>query len=184
VTVERGLELCVKALAELPTVHFALVGPRNADTETAVRQTAHHLQLEDRVHMVDPVPHDQVVRFIASADCSVIAIQDTSLNNDFCFPNKLLDSVLAGLPVAVSNLTELRGFIREHGVGVVMDQSDPRSIAAAIRTLLCRRDHYQPTAVKISEIEGRYGWAAQERKLLGLYKGLVESSASDEPWTS
>jgi len=180
VTVERGLDLCVRALAELPAVHFAMVGPRHADTETAVLQTAHELELEDRVHLVDPVPHDEVMRFISSADCSVIAIQNTSLNNNFCFPNKLLDSVLAGLPVAVSNLVELRCFVLEHQVGVVMDESDPRSIAAAIKTLLGQREQYRPSAVKVSEIERRYGWAAQEQKLLRLYRTLVPSG--EEPW--
>ncbi len=173
VTIERGLDLCVRALTELPGVHFATVGPRHAATEVEVLRTAHDLDVLDRVHLVDPVPHDQVMGFIASADCSVIAIQNVCLNNYFCFPNKLLDSVIAGVPVAVSDLAELRKFVLEHGVGVVMEESDPHSIAEAIKTLLCQHEQYRPSAAKIAEIENRYGWAGQEGKLLELYRGLV-----------
>jgi glycosyltransferase involved in cell wall biosynthesis len=173
VTVERGLDLCVKALAELPGAHFATVGPRHAATEIKLLQTAGDLGLLDRVHLVDPVPHDQVMSFISSANCSVIAIQNVSLNNNFCFPNKLLDSVIAGVPVAVSNLVELRQFVVKHEVGVVMDESDPHLIAAAIGTLLRQQEQYRPSPAKVASIERQYGWAVQEQKLLDLYRGLL-----------
>jgi glycosyltransferase involved in cell wall biosynthesis len=111
--------------------------------------------------------------FISSADCSVIAIQNVSLNNNFCFPNKLLDSVIAGVPVAVSNLVELRKFVLKHEVGVVMDESDPHLIAAAIGTLLRQQEQYRPSPAKVASIERQYGWAVQEQKLLDLYSGLL-----------
>ena len=177
VTVERGLDRCVQALQHLPGAHFAAVGPRYDATEMEMTHVARALGVENRIHFVDPVPHEQVMSFIASADCSVIAIQNVSLNNYFCFPNKLLDSVMAGLPVVVANLKELRRFVERYDVGVVMDETDPLSIAAATREVLANAARYRPSRAKIADIEQHFGWLAQQEQLLKVYRGLVAPTA-------
>jgi len=177
VTVERGLDRCVQALQHLPRAHFAVVGPRYDATKMEMTHVARDLGVENRIHFVDPVPHEQVMSFIASADCSVIAIQNVSLNNYFCFPNKLLDSVMAGLPVVVANLRELRRFVERYDVGVVMDETDPLSIAAATREVLANAARYRPSREKIADIEQHFGWLAQQKQLLKVYRGLVAPTA-------
>ena len=137
---------------------------------------ARDLGVENRVHFVDPVPHEQVMSFVVSADCSIIAIQNVSLNNYFCFPNKLLDSVMAGLPVVVGNLRELRRFVEHYEVGVVMDEQDPLSIAASIREVLANAARYRPSPAKMAEIQQQFGWSAQQKRLLNVYHGLVDSA--------
>lgn len=169
ITIDRGLERCVRSLAYLPNVHFAAVGPRYEVTEAEMKHAADEIGVLDRLHFVDPVPSDQVMTFVRGADCSVMAIQNVCLSYYFCFPNKLLESVLAGLPVAVADLPEMRAFVEKHRVGVVMDERNPRAIADAIRTLLENRARYRPSLAKIREIEEQYGWRRQAEKLLELY---------------
>jgi glycosyltransferase involved in cell wall biosynthesis len=183
VTIDRGLSLCVRSLVYLPTAHFAAVGPRYDVTEAEMIRAANEIGVLDRVHFVDPVPSNQVMAFMQGADCSVMAIQNVCLSYYFCFPNKLLESVFAGLPVAVANLQELRAFVEKHGVGVVMDETNPQAIADAIRTLLENRERYRPSLTKIKEIEEQYGWRRQSEKLLGLYSNLqqAERSRQQEP---
>ena len=165
VMANRGLVECVRALDRLPGVHLALVGPRFPDTESAVRNEAASLGLSTRVHLVDPVPPAEVVASIADADCGVIPIQNVCLSYFYCFPNKLLETVLAGLPVAVADLLELRRFVEETGVGVVMDERDPTSIANALRAVLDEPARYRPTPEQTAEILGRYGWDVQDARL-------------------
>lgn len=172
VTVDRGLELTVQALALLPTTHFATVGARYSETEAAMRRTAAEFDVADRVHFVDPVPSSDVISFIADADASVIPIQNVCLSYAFCFPNKLLESVFAGLPVVAADLVELRRFLHENPVGLLMDESDPSAIAAAIREVIDRRSEFAPDAAEIGRIENRYGWDAQEQRLAALYARL------------
>ena len=74
-----------------------------------MRLAAEREGVADRLHFVDPLPSEDVVGFLEDADASVIPIQNVCLSYDFCFPNKLLESVFPGLPVAVANLVELRG---------------------------------------------------------------------------
>jgi glycosyltransferase involved in cell wall biosynthesis len=172
VTIDRGLEHCVRSLIYLPTAHFAVVGPRYDVTEAAMSRVATEVGVFDRLHFIDPVPSSDVMSFIRTAHCGVMAIQNVCLSYYFCFPNKLLESVLAGLPVAVANLPELRAFVEEHGVGVVMDETDPQSIAGAIETILGDPVKYRPSNMKIAKIEKHYGWPTQAERLVGLYRSI------------
>lgn len=172
VTIDRGLEICVQALPYLPGVHLALVGPRYKTTEESVTRLGRELAVQDRLHLVDAVPSDQVVEFISSADCSVIAVQNVCLSYYFAMPSKLFESVLAGLPIAAARLVEMERFVRENGIGVVMDETDPKDVARAIQELLCDREQYQPNKVKLERIAQKYGWPIQQRRLLTLYHGL------------
>ena len=174
VMADRGLELCVQALPLLPTVHLALVGPRFPDTEATIRDLARQERVSERLHLVDPVAPQDVVPFVADADCGVIPIQNVCLSYYYCFPNKLLETVLAKLPVAVANLLELARFVRETGVGVVMDERDPASIAAALTELLEHPDRYTVTPAILSDVLERYGWPVQERRLIDLYGALAQ----------
>jgi glycosyltransferase involved in cell wall biosynthesis len=175
VTIDRGLDLCVRALAYLSDVHFAAVGARYSVTEAEMIRAADEAGVLNRLHFVDPVPSDQVMAFMRGADCSVMAIQNVCLSYYFCFPNKLLESVFAGLPVAVANLPEMRAFVEKHGLGVVMDETNPRAIAEAIGTLLENRERYRPSSAKIKEIEEQYGWRRQSERLLELYANFSQT---------
>ncbi len=173
VTIDRGLVQCVKATAQVPGLHFAFVGPRYSVTEQEIRDTAKALNIADRVHLVDPVPSRQVARFVAVADCSVIAIQNVCLSYYFCFPNKLLESSITGVPVAVARLIELERFVDKYGVGVVMDETDPVAIAAAIRKILADPGRYKPSAETLRDIRTTFGWPTQQRRLAELYRTIV-----------
>lgn len=179
VTVDRGLELAVESIARLPDAHLATVGPRQPDTERAMRERAATEEVSGRVHFLDPVPPSEVVSFIADASLSLIPIQNVCLSYAFCFPNKLLESVFAGLPVVAADLVELRRFLDENPVGILVDETDPAAIAAAISEVLRRREELAPTPAVIDDIEERYGWATQERRLLELYRRLGPQQVAD-----
>jgi glycosyltransferase involved in cell wall biosynthesis len=173
VTVDRGLELAVEALRLLPAVHLATVGPRYSVTAEAMKHLADEYGLSDRLHLVDPVPSQTVVSFIADADASVIAVQNVCLSYAFSFPNKLLESVFAGVPVAAADLVEMRRFLEAHPVGVLMDETDPHAIAAALRELLERRADFAPDEAELERIDAEYGWDIQEARLSALYGRLA-----------
>ncbi len=173
VTLDRGLELCVRALEHLPGAHLAVVGPRYSATEAGMIDAARAIGEVGRLHLVDPVAPGDVMGFISDADCSVMAIQNVCLSYYFCLPNKLLESVLAGLPVVVSDLLELRRFVEQFHVGVVVDERDPRSIANGLREVLSRPDQYRPSFETIAAVETRYGWGEQKRRLTEVYGRLL-----------
>jgi glycosyltransferase involved in cell wall biosynthesis len=172
VTIDRGLELCVRAVALVPGLHFAFLGPRYAGTERSITLLALELGVQERTHLVDPVASAEVPGFIKDADCSVIAVQNVCLSYYFALPNKLFESAIGGVPIAAGRLVEIRRFVEENGVGVIMDETDPKDIARAIQEILSNRAKYQPTPEKLKGIADRYGWPVQEQRLIELYAGL------------
>jgi hypothetical protein len=70
VTIDRGLELCVQALAHLPGVHFALVGPQYQPIVEKLRAIAAQSGTTERLHIMAPVPSQSVVAYVRGADCS------------------------------------------------------------------------------------------------------------------
>lgn len=172
VTVNRGLEYMVKALVLYPELNFATVGPRRPTTQAELHELAVKLRVDDRLHFVDPVPHRAVVGYISTSDVSVLPIQNVCLSYYYCMPNKLLESVFAGIPVAVANLIEMRRFVEAFHCGVVMDEKSPESIANAIKLILRDRARFIISTGIRQQISDTYSWTTQERKLRSLYEEL------------
>jgi glycosyltransferase involved in cell wall biosynthesis len=64
-----------------------------------------------------PVPSQQVVPYVASADVGLSLIEDVALSYRYSLPNKLFECRHAGLPVLVSDLPEMASFIDAFGGG-------------------------------------------------------------------
>jgi glycosyltransferase involved in cell wall biosynthesis len=48
----------------------------------------------------------------------------------------VLEAVAAGLPVVISGAVQLRAFVEDHDLGVVVDRSDPSAIAEGLQAVL------------------------------------------------
>lgn len=171
---QRGLEVLVDAFAHLDEFHLACVGPRNADWENSLMARAEAGRAAQRIHFLDPVPVDRLASYLSSADVGVIAYQNICLNHEHCMPNKLFETVLAGVPLVVANLVDLRSFVERHQVGVAADETDPEAIAESIRTVTANKD-LRPDADKLARLREEFGWEAQASKLLAIYADLDNS---------
>lgn len=177
VTFNRGIEFGIEALAHYPELHLALVGPRDERVTARLRAEAAELQVSARLHVVDPVPHEQVVSFIHSADVSLVLIQPVCLSYEYCFPNKLLESILGGVPVLASRLVELERLLAETGAGLVVPPADTAAITAGIRHIVANQRAMRASAATIERTREKYGWHAQASRLLALYQQLSEKRA-------
>jgi glycosyltransferase involved in cell wall biosynthesis len=145
--------------------------------EESLRDQARRLDVADRLHLIDPVPHYEVTGVVAGATVSLILIQNICLSYYFCFPNKLLESLLGGLPVMVSRLVELERVVGETGAGLVVDETDPKAIADGIRSIVDNREDYVPDSETIDFIRCKYGWDVQKQGLLELYDELAPGAS-------
>lgn len=176
ITLNRGLEQIVQAMPHMPGVHVAMLGPRmHADTEAAIVAIASGCGVLDRLHLVDPVPFNEVTSFVRTADVSLALIQDACLSYRYSFPNKLLESLFAGLPVVASALPEYERLIARTGAGIAVDQADPRDIARGVRTILCDRAAYTPSPEVLEDLRAHFGWGSQAKRLLELYEKVAGS---------
>jgi len=169
----RGLHIAVAALSYLPNAHMVILGPRHPANDEWLLGEAMSVGVSDRLHLIPPVSHSEVVDSIKKADVGICLIQDASLSYRYAMPNKLFEMAFAGLPLCVSDLPEMGRFVRELGAGVTVDQTNPRAIAEAIRHLMDHRDQYVLGESGKGILMDRYSWPAQKNVLRDLYGRLL-----------
>ncbi len=168
----RGLNIVAQALTRLPHFHLVVLGPRHERDDKWLLDEAARLGVADRIHLLPPVHHTEVVPTIRNCDVSIIPIQDATLSYRHAMPNKLLEGALSGLPVCVSDLPDMRAFIEATGRGKTMNPTDGNSIAEAISDVYTNRSDYELTDIEHREFVEKYNWSAQADKLKDLYSTL------------
>jgi glycosyltransferase involved in cell wall biosynthesis len=174
----RNLGPLVEAFADLPGVHLAVVCVPDAACPAAreLAATAAEAGVADRLHLLDPVPPEDVVRFLTTATLGVHPLSTDHQNHQLTLPNKVFDFVWAGLPVAVSQVKSMADFVREAGVGAVFDPENRASTVAAVKDVLANRERYA-LAARSPELRDAWSWEAQTAKLELLYRSLAPSEA-------
>ncbi|WP_297562838.1 glycosyltransferase [Nitratireductor sp.] len=172
----RGMHLALKALAELPDFHLAVLGPRHVKNDAWLLEVAAETDTLDRLHLLQPVRPDEVVSAIRGADIGICLIQDVTLSYRFALPNKLFEMSFAGIPLVVSDLPEMGRFVTENRIGQTVDQTDPVAIAEGIRQVFHRRYELGPDEARLGDMIERYSWSVQAHELSRLYSTLLEDS--------
>lgn len=128
------------------------------------------------IHLLDPVPSEQVIEFVSSADVGFSMIEDVSLSYRYCLPNKLFESRSAGLAVIVSDLVEMANFVRTYGGGWIVENK-ASSLADLINGL-------SKDAIMAARRDARPvpTWTEERRRYLDIVRPLVgESLSSPSP---
>ena len=133
-----------------------------------------HLKLESgkyiNIHVHDAVPHDKVVPLVRSADVGLCLIENVSLSDYYCLPNKLFEYCFAGLPVIASNFPDIRTVVSQYKLGAVTDL-DTKSLLAVI----ARFEQNEGRACFTMEDLEPLQWETQASNLLSFY-GNVSSN--------
>jgi glycosyltransferase involved in cell wall biosynthesis len=123
----RGLDFLINSMKYLQTYHLATVGSWDIDYKKKIQILINKNKLSDRIHMLPPVPRNELINFISSADYSVIPIIDTCLSYKYCLPNKLFEAAFAGLPIISSDLPDMKKVIIKNNLGCVFKVNDLNS---------------------------------------------------------
>jgi glycosyltransferase involved in cell wall biosynthesis len=120
------------------------------------------------IHVHDAVPHEEVVSVAKSADVGLCLIQNVSLSDYYCLPNKLFEYCFSEIPVLASNFPDISTVVNQYSLGKCCEL-DSDSIYHAIKAF-----EEMDTLPKI-DANALYelSWEAQEKKLVKLYEQLI-----------
>ncbi len=173
---DRGAETLLDSMLLLPDdVHLVFVSNSTTGYVAQLLETAASIGISDRVHIAPYVVPEAVVSYIRSADASVIPLSRDVVNYEVALPNKLFQSIHAGVPVAVSDNPEMARFVTEHEVGEVFEGGKPESMADAITRMLENQSHYES---KLSDpaLLDSISWGQQMEILMKVYGSLGVSA--------
>jgi glycosyltransferase involved in cell wall biosynthesis len=149
----KGLEVLLKALAELELPIRLRVGGAGAELEW-YRQQAAELGVADRVQFLGFVP--DLNAFYGS--CHLFALPSTDGRREG-FGLVLLEAMACGRPVVTTPIVGVAGEVEPRGVGVLVPPGDPAALAAALRSLWEKRAELPAMGRRARElVEERYDW--------------------------
>jgi len=123
----RGIDAILEAAKlEVPGLHFAFLG--SGPLRDAISLAAGELA---NVSLIEPVDSDQVVGFLRDADVGFCLIEPVTLSYEYSLPNKLFESLFAGLRVVAYPRKEIAKVLEEVGGGVLVEQSTPEELVRA-----------------------------------------------------
>jgi len=177
----RGLEEVARALAMpgLDAAHLVFLGyPLDY-----VAPLAADPSLAGRVHLLPAVDPTELLSWIADADVTVSTYLPIDRNHVLSTPNKLFESLAAGVPVVSSDFPARRRILIDDPLGplgALCDPTDPASIARAIRSILDRPPEERAALrarCRQAALE-RWNWETEGAKLLALYERLEREAGA------
>ncbi len=177
-SVDRGIEELIAALEHeslraLDAAVVLLGYGRLAD-----RLRAEAARRPGRLFVLDAVPPSELLEWTASADLGYVGQPARTLNQRLNLANKLFESIMAGVPVLVSDGTEHCRLVSADALGACTP-IEPAAIARAAAALLGRspeerdalRRHCRTVALD------RYTWERQQGALVSAYRRLAAEVA-------
>lgn len=175
-TKNRGLFESVQSLIHMPTIKSNVIllflgsGQARDDLQTMIN----HLCLNDNVLIHDPVPYERIPDYINAVDVGLIPLPNT-LGWQVSSPLKLLEYLVMGKPVIVSNIEAHRNVIGDSKYGIYLDSVTPQAIAKAIEYAYAHRvDLAKAGAEARKMILERYTWKFQADNLSRYLIALVK----------
>jgi glycosyltransferase involved in cell wall biosynthesis len=178
-SVDRGIEELITAAREpdLRALDAAVVFMGYGRLEGLIRKAT--VDQPGRIHLLPAVPPDELLEWTASADASFVGQPPRTLNQKMNLPNKLFESLMAGVPVVVSEGNEQCRLVTAEGVGECCNIDSPPAVSKALAGLLSApeferqrlRAHCRTVALE------KYTWEGNAGGLLALYRRLAEGRA-------
>ena len=167
----RGIEPIMDAFKGLPDNERVVVFMGYGPMESAIKQAAAE---HPNIYYHPAVSPDVLPAYTASADVGLCLIENLCLSYFYCLPNKLFEYLMAGLPVMVSDLQELRRFVQNHPVGPIVPGTDDESIRRAVAQLNAPALAGYADAARSARAV--FHWQAQESVLLSVYARLAAAT--------
>jgi glycosyltransferase involved in cell wall biosynthesis len=177
---DRGLDTLLRAMLEpgLERAHLVLMG--FGPDRDRLCDLAAEPRFGQRIHVLDAVAPSDLLPWVASADVGVMPNQPRTLNERLSTPNKLFESIGAGLPVVSSDFPERRRIIMDDPLGplgAVCDPTDPAALGRAIRSILDldpeSRIDLRRRCSEAARL--RWNWEAEAQSLLEGYRRAAGS---------
>ena len=132
----KGVDALLDAAVKLPRLRLILLWRGLLLKE--LLQRVERRGIRDRVEIVPE--HADVNAYLRRAHATVLAAKRSDIVKSY--PHSLLESLVAGKPVILSDALPMADYVRQHGCGVVVEEVSERTLVHAIEDLRTRYDEF------------------------------------------
>lgn len=167
----RGLSTLIECLSLRPDLHITLMGSDPVGYAAVLKASAEDKGVADRLHLEAPVPGRAVLVVLEKFAASLVTIEPTCLSYEYALPNKLFQSLDAGVPIVAAPRREISMFVQRYRAGAVARSDAAADIAAAIDTCLLQDQEFDVDLETKEELSA-FQWEFSKARLIEIYRAL------------
>lgn len=167
-TTGRGILAGIHLLSKIKNIHFVMLGYGDDIFMDDLNKKINSLGVQDRLTICPPVPYSEVTSFISGADLALVYIEPICLSYEYALPNKLFESIQAGIPILGANLIEIEKLVTGLNIGICFDNES--DLAESLKSI----DPLTVTQWKrnINSAKQQLCWERESEKLTSCYSAL------------
>ena len=163
----EAIKVVSKTIKNIRLEFIGRAVPSNFEWE--IKSKIQQLNLESYISVRGHLPYDEALGLARDANVGIVTFLPTP-NNLSCLPNKLFEYMQLCLPVIASNFPHYADIIGKSNCGLLVDPSDPNSIALGIIKLLSDPDLSKKMGNNGRRaVDNEYNWENESNKLLNFY---------------
>ncbi|MEB3189313.1 MAG: glycosyltransferase [Snowella sp.] len=130
-------------------------------------------QDNQNINFLKSVPMRELSGFLNQFDIGVYILEPSNFNNLYALPNKLFEFIQARLAIAIGPSPEMARVVKEHDLGIVAEDFEPKTLAKKIMNL----DYEKINYYKNQSHKAAYSLSAESNKhiLLNLVQETLNS---------
>lgn len=169
-TINRGIETLLAMAPKLngSRIHLVFMGYGMLEPQVmeAVRQNAN-------VHFQPAVPYEEVLGYTGDADVGLVSVKPVCLSYLYCLPNKLFESIQAGIPVLVNDLPDCVALIERFGIGARVLNDTPEGWYEALAEAESKSPAWKVQAIDgMRDAQAALNWENESHGLTAIYERL------------
>lgn len=169
-TINRGIETLLAMAPQLNGSRIHLVFMGYGMLEPQVMEAVHQ---NANVHFQPAVPYEQVLDYTGDADVGLVSVKPVCLSYLYCLPNKLFESIQAGIPVLVNDLPDCVALVEEFGIGTRVANDTPDGWHAALVEAESKSPAWKVQAIGgIQKAQAALNWENESHRLTAIYARL------------
>lgn len=130
--------------------------------------------LDNKIQINKPISPANLRAITCTASIGITLFDDLGLSQVHSLANRFFDYAMAGIPQLCVNFPEYQALNQQHEVALLISDTQPQTIAAALNKLLS--DHVLYERLRNNCLEARKGWnwETEETHLIAYYQQILE----------
>jgi len=171
INVDRGAEEAVQAM-ELLGDNYLLLIIGAGDVMGKLKEIVRVRKLETKVRFIPRLPYHELMQYTMNADLGLSLDKSGSANYDLALPNKIFDSIAAGIPVLVGPTIEAKRLVEGYQVGRSISEVSPGAITEAVCEIFKDQKSYAAYGFNTKAASKELNWMHEERKLFHIFGAI------------
>jgi glycosyltransferase involved in cell wall biosynthesis len=171
----RCLRELIEAMSLLPKGLQATLKLAGKFVPSTLKEEIAAMDGAERTCVMGVLDRVGVSRLLADVRAGLVVLKPTPAFLESA-PVKMFEYMAAGIPVVASDFPRFREILGGARCGLLVNPEDPAAIAGAIEFLLTHPEDAEAMGNRgRAAVIDKYNWASEERKLLNLYRKLLDS---------